>query len=93
MSKKAENRRTAKGFKPGDRVTWGNGSVVYSVERVVADGVKVREPDGRELHVRFKWTRYRVDYELRHGPFGCRGAGPPLPPHDPIPGSRADGTR
>ena len=66
MSKQAKNRRTAKGFSPGDRVTWGNGSVEYRVERVVADGVVVREPDGRERHVRFRWTAYRVSYELRH---------------------------
>lgn len=66
MSKKVHNRRIKKGFRRGDRVTWGNGSVVYVIKRVVADGVHVLEPDGREMHVRFSWTAYRMHYELRH---------------------------
>lgn len=66
MSTQSKNRRTAKKFKVGDRVTWGNGNVVYTVEKVVSDGVETHEPDGRKVHFRFKWAEYRVTYELRH---------------------------
>ena len=65
MSNQSTNRRIRKTFKVGDRVTWGNGSVVYKVEKVVSDGVIVLEPDGRELHVHYQWTAYRTTYELR----------------------------
>jgi len=66
LSKQTTNRRTGKKYKPGDRVTWGNGSIVCTVRRVVADGVIVWDPSiEREHHVRFKWTAYRETYELR----------------------------
>lgn len=66
MSKQSENRRAAKKLKVGDRVTWGTGNVVYTVEAVVSDGILTHEPDGRMTHFRFKWSSYHGRYTLRH---------------------------